>query len=96
MMLTPALTPSLSAPASIMMRAEFRVCIPPEALIPSAFPTAFFISATYSGVVPPVPKPVEVFTKSAPASCDNRHAKTFSSSVRRHVSIITFTLAPPA
>jgi len=44
-------------------------------------PTVFFISATSSNVAPPVPKPVEVFTKSAFALTANSHAFTFSSSV---------------
>ena len=39
---------------------------------------------------PPVENPVEVFTKSAPASFANSHAFTFSSSVRRQVSMMTF------
>ena len=46
-------------------------------------------------VAPPVENPVEVLTKSAPASLDNSQAITFSSSVKRQVSIITFVNAFP-
>ena len=40
-------------------------------------------------MAPPVEKPVLVLTKSAPASLDNKHALTFSSSVNKQVSMIT-------
>ena len=70
------------------------VRIPPLAFTFARPPTVFFINATSSTVAPPVDNPVEVFTKSAPAFTDNSHARTFSSSVRRQVSIITFTTAP--
>jgi len=43
-------------------------------------------------VAPPVEKPVEVLTKAAPASSDNSQPFTFSSSVKRQVSIMTLTI----
>ena len=46
-------------------------------------------------IAPPVENPVDVFTKSAPASFANWQASTFSSSVNRQVSIITFTSLLP-
>jgi len=54
------------------------------------------INATSSTVAPPGPKPVEVFTKSAPASFANSDAATFCSSFSSAVSRITFTMAPQA
>ena len=37
---------------------------------------------------------MEVLTKAAPASSESWHALTFSSSVSRQVSMMTFTMAP--
>ena len=53
------------------------------------------MSATSAAVAPPGPKPVEVFTNSAPPAFETTHAFTFSSSVSRAASMITFTIAPP-
>ena len=69
------------------------VLTPPDALTPISLPTVFLINAISCDVAPPVENPVEVFTKSAPASFDNSQAITFSSSVNKQVSIITFTKA---
>ena len=43
----------------------------------------------------PGPKPVDVFTKSAPAAWESTQAFTFSSSVSSAVSRMTLTSAPP-
>ena len=48
---------------------------------------------TSSAVAPPVEKPVDVFTNFAPATSAARQAEIFSSSVRRQVSMMTFTTA---
>ncbi|MNP84055.1 hypothetical protein D3C76_1831900 [compost metagenome] len=40
---------------------------PPDAFTPMPGPTVLAINATTSVVAPPVEKPVDVFTKSAPA-----------------------------
>ena len=48
-----------------------------------------------STVAPPVENPVDVLTKSEPASFDNLQAIIFSSSVKRQVSIITLVSAFP-
>ena len=48
-----------------------------RAFTPIAGPTVRRISATSSTVAPPGPKPVEVFTKSAPAAFASSHAATF-------------------
>jgi tetratricopeptide (TPR) repeat protein len=83
------LAPIRVAPASNMARASSIPFTPPEAFTPNARPTVFLISATSCTVAPPLENPVEVFTKSAPAFFAARHARTFSSSVNRAVSIIT-------
>jgi hypothetical protein len=44
-------------------------------------------------VAPPPPKPVEVFTKSAPAAFDSVQPMTFSSRDSSAVSRMTFTIA---
>ncbi|MEY4775273.1 MAG: hypothetical protein RIT40_2308 [Planctomycetota bacterium] len=46
--------------------------MPPEALTPIVGPTMRRISATSAAVAPPLLKPVEVFTKSAPAAMSRR------------------------
>ena len=51
----------------IICFASSRVLIPPEAFTRASYPTVFFMSATWRGVAPPVLKPVDVLTKSAPA-----------------------------
>src|SRR5699024_9885104 len=56
-------------------------------------PTVLRINLTSSSVAPPGPNPVDVLTKLAPASLLNSHALTFSSFVKRPVSIITLTIA---
>ncbi|GAT38310.1 deoxyribose-phosphate aldolase [Listeria monocytogenes] len=58
-------------------------------------PTVLRIKAISSAVAPPVENPVDVLTKSVPAFTAISHARTFSSSVNRQVSIITFTNAFP-
>jgi hypothetical protein len=92
---TPTLAPIRSAPASIIACADFRSRTPPAAFTPISGPTTRRISATSAAVAPPGPKPVEVFTKSAPAAFAITHALTFSSSVRSAASMITFETAPP-
>ncbi len=57
----------VTTPASIICFASSRVLIPPEAFTRASYPTVFFMSATWRGVAPPVLKPVDVLTKSAPA-----------------------------
>ena len=86
--------PSRSAPASIILRAVSASLMPPEALTLTAALTEFRMRRTSSAVAPPVEKPVEVFTNFAPAASAARHAVIFSSSVKRHVSMMTFTAAP--
>ena len=66
---------------------------PPDALTPISGPTVSLINLISSGVAPPVENPVDVLTKSAPAFLANSQALTFSSSVKRQVSIITFVSA---
>ena len=48
------------------------------------------IRATSAAVAPPPLKPVEVLTKSAPASTAASQARTFSASLSRDVSMMTF------
>ena len=55
---------------------------PPAALIFTLGPMYFLNSSTSSFVAPPVPKPVEVLIKSAPALVTALHMAIFSSSVR--------------
>jgi hypothetical protein len=55
------------APAAIMALAAPSSRTPPEALTPMTGPTVRRIRATSSTVAPPLEKPVEVLTKSAPA-----------------------------
>ena len=69
---------------------------PPEAFTPILFPTHSRIRRTASTVAPPVEKPVDVFTKSAPAAKAQAHALRISSSVSRQISKITFTKALPS
>ncbi len=49
------------APALIMARVSLRVRMPPAALTPNCFPTAFLISLMSSMVADPPKSPVEVF-----------------------------------
>ena len=55
------LVPMRLAPALIMARASLRVRMPPAALIPNCFPTAFLISLMSWVVAAPPKSPVEVF-----------------------------------
>ena len=93
-MATEALQPSREAPAFMKRLASSRVLIPPDALIFTSGPMLAAISFTSSSVAPPVMKPVEVLMKSAPESVTTSQAATYSSSVRRQVSIITLRSAP--
>src|SRR5918999_4460062 len=72
--LTPTLAPMRVAPASIILRASSRPLTPPDAFTPSSEPTVRRIKAISATVAPPLEKPVEVFTKSAPADFAARHA----------------------
>src|SRR5690625_6177908 len=56
-------------------------------------PTVCRINRMSSTVAPPPENPVDVLTKSAFASFANLQARTFSSSVNKAVSIITFVSA---
>ena len=78
----PELVPNLSAPSSTYFSAVSLSLTPPLALTFALSPTTDFINLTSSYVAPPVPKPVDVLTKSALATSDNSQALTFSSSVR--------------
>ena len=62
---TDLLAPILSAPASIMAIAVFKLPIPPLALIDILSETESFISLRDSVSAPVPEKPVDVFTKSA-------------------------------
>ena len=91
-MRTPALAPMRVAPAATMACICSRSRTPPDALTPMSSPTTRRISATSAAVAPPGPKPVEVFTKSAPAAFASVQAVTFSSSVRSAVSMMTLLI----
>ena len=67
MIFTLALAPIRVAPAQTIFFRSSNVRTPPEAFTPMSVPTTARISATSSAVAPPVLKPVEVLTKSAPA-----------------------------
>ncbi len=90
---TEALAPMRLAPAAFIFWASSQVLTPPDALTPMSGPTSLRMSAMSSTVAPPGPKPVEVFTKCAPATLDSEIAITFSSWVSAPVSRMTFTLA---
>ena len=81
------------APAASIARRLSADRIPPDAFTPIDGPTTSRMRATSSTVAPPVEKPVEVLTKSAPAATDRRHAARFSASDSRHVSMITLSTA---
>ena len=91
--------PSRVAPASSIASASAAVRMPPLALTPSRPPTVWLITATARTDAPPAGwNPVEVLTKSAPASSAARHTCT---SVRSSApvnstadSTITFSTAP--
>ncbi len=59
--LAAVLVPMRLAPALIMARASLRVRMPPAALTPISFPTAFLISLMSWVVAVPPKSPVEVF-----------------------------------
>jgi len=86
------LVPMRLAPALIMARASFRVRMPPAALTPISLPTARLMSFMSFIVAVPPNSPVEVFTKSAPASLASLHAVRFSGFVRRLVSMMTLVV----
>src|SRR5205823_7190034 len=90
-MATLALAPSRLAPASTIFCASAVVRTPPDAFTPTSSPTTWRMSAMSSAVAPPGPKPVEVFTKAAPAAFDSAQPMIFSSRVSPPVSRITFT-----
>ena len=94
--MVPFEVPIRFAPASTIANKFSWVLTPPLALTPISGPTVFLIKATSCAVAPPVEKPVLVFTKSAPASLEAIHALTYSSSVNKHVSIMTFKTLEPA
>ena len=76
-------SPRRVAPAATIAWAVAQSRMPPEALTPRRPSTVAAISATAWVLAPPAGwKPVEVFTKSAPASSAARQAVTISSSVR--------------
>ena len=75
--LTLALAPMRVAPAATIFSRSSSVRMPPEAFTPISGPTARRISSTSWTVAPPGPKPVEVFTKSAPATFASTHAAIF-------------------
>ncbi len=95
-MRTPALAPMRVAPAATIAFICSRSRTPPDALTPISSPTTRRINATSAAVAPPGPKPVDVFTKSAPAAFDSVQAVIFSSSVSSAVSMITLLPAPAA
>src|SRR5699024_9920967 len=84
--------PSRLAPAATIASAASRVRIPPEALTPRRAPTVLRIRATACSLAPPAGwKPVDVFTKSAPARSAASQTATICSSVRAADSMITFS-----
>ena len=70
--------------------------MPPLAFMPISEPTVLRISLISSSVAPKNEKPVDVLIKSAPAFTASSETIFFSSSVKRQVSIITFTQFPSA
>src|SRR5207244_3300150 len=72
-----ALAPIRVAPAATIFFTSSRVRMPPEAFTPIAGPTVSRIKATSCSVAPDGPNPVDVFTKSAPASLASRQAVRF-------------------
>ncbi len=68
--------------------------MPPAALIFTWGATCLAKRATSSRVAPPPAKPVEVLIYSAPEAETISHSLIFSSSVSRHVSIITLSRRP--
>src|SRR5690606_15226782 len=85
------LEPRRDAPRAMNLAASSRLAMPPEALILTPGPTCRRMSSMSRNVAPPCEKPVDVLMKSAPASVTTSHMRTFSSSVSRHVSMMTFT-----
>src|SRR5262245_7355621 len=68
--------------------------IAPAAFTPTSSPTTRRISATSATVAPPDAKPVDVFTKSAPAALASVDAVTFSSSLNSAASMMTLLSTP--
>ena len=77
MILTLELAPMRVAPAASILSRSSKVRIPPDAFTPMSGPTVRRISSTSGTVAPEEPKPVDVFTKSAPAVCASLHATIF-------------------
>lgn len=71
------LVPILVAPASIIACAFSKSRTPPEAFTPISGPTVSLIRRISSTFAPPVENPVDVLTKSAPASFAAWHAFIF-------------------
>ena len=93
--LTILLVPSRDAPSSMNFSASSIDEIPPAAFILTFLPTFFAKSAISSNVAPAFEKPVDVLMKSAPAFVTICHILTFSSSVRRQVSMMTLRILSP-
>src|SRR6266508_2017410 len=83
---TPADAPMRVAPAATIFSTSSFVRTPPEAFTPISGPTVSRMSCTSSTVAPPPAKPVDVFTKSAPAALASVQPMTFSSCVSSAVS----------
>ena len=91
--LTLALAPMRLAPAATIRRASSSVRMPPEAFTPTFGPT--IAASAHVGVGGAgAAKPVEVLTKSAPATFASVQAITFCWSSSSAVSRITLTMAP--
>ena len=88
------LVPSLDAPSEMNFSASSMDEMPPAALIFTPFVTCCANSSTSWNVAPAVEKPVEVLIYSAPEAETIWHILIFSSSVSRHVSMMTFRSLP--
>ena len=82
MMTTPALVPSLTAPAPIMRCASAAVRMPPDALTPTLASRQSRRSSTSLTVAPCGPSPVDVLTKSTPTCSQIRQAIRLNRSSR--------------
>ena len=87
-------SPNREAPAATIACAASQSRMPPDAFTPSRSPTVARIRATACVDAPPAGwKPVEVFTKSAPAASAAWQAATISSSVSAADSMMTLSTA---
>ena len=77
-----AVAPMRVVPRAMTSSSASSVRTPPAALTWMCGEVFARISLRSSCVAPPGAKPVDVFTKSAPAASDRRQARIFSSSVR--------------